>query len=112
MESTIVEEIDESERAVEAGDDGGRRSLQGSARYEINENAIEMGLNGVGVMPNDAFINSYPHGDPTWTATFLVSPLPSDIIAPPLSNHSSMVLKEEDADKRQHHQHSQKQVSC
>ncbi|XP_057833646.2 uncharacterized protein LOC131044348 isoform X2 [Cryptomeria japonica] len=110
MESIVVEEIDVSERAAEVGDDGGRRSLQGSARYEINENAIEMGLKGVGVMPNDAFICSYSHGDPKWIATSLVSPLPSDIIAPPLSNYSSMLLKEEDMDKSQQHQHSQKQV--
>ncbi|GLJ10492.1 hypothetical protein SUGI_0129350 [Cryptomeria japonica] len=111
MESIVVEEIDVSERAAEVGDDGGRRSLQGSARYEINENAIEMGLKGVGVMPNDAFICSYSHGDPKWIATSLVSPLPSDIIAPPLSNYSSMLLKEEDMDKSQQHQHSQKQVN-
>ncbi|GLJ10485.1 hypothetical protein SUGI_0129100 [Cryptomeria japonica] len=102
----VMEEIDESEKIAEAGDDGGRRSFNSKTRLEINGNMIEVGL-----MPNDALIYSFPRRDSTWSATSLVTPLSSDIIALPLSNHPSMATKGGDVDTSEQHQHPQKQVN-
>ncbi|GLJ10497.1 hypothetical protein SUGI_0129400 [Cryptomeria japonica] len=106
----VVEEIDESERIAEAGDDGGRRSLHGSERHEINGNMIEMGFKAMEVIPNDALIYSYQRGDSTWATTSPVSPLTSDIIVLPLSDNPLLVSKG-DVNKNQQHQHPQKQVN-
>ncbi|XP_057835976.1 uncharacterized protein LOC131046294 isoform X1 [Cryptomeria japonica] len=103
----VVEEIDESEKVAEAGDDGGRQSFNSKTRLEINGNMVEMGL-----MPNDALVYSFPHGDSTCAVTSLVTPLSSDIIELPLSKHPSVAPEGGDMDRNQQPQHSQKQVKC
>ncbi|KAH9305831.1 hypothetical protein KI387_010235, partial [Taxus chinensis] len=89
-EAMVVEEIDESEITAISGDDGGRISFRGSSRREIDVNKFDLGLK----LPTDALIYSYPLGDPTQITTSPVSPLPSDIISPPLSDHPLLIPRE------------------
>ncbi|GLJ10498.1 hypothetical protein SUGI_0129410 [Cryptomeria japonica] len=100
---------------IEVSDDDGRNSLNGSSRSEMSINIVSLGLRATGVVPNDSLVYYYPLQSPLRDSTSIApstmpsSPStmpssPSHIIAPSLSNHTLLGLREE-VDINQQHQH-------